>query len=481
MEYTKKQLLELGIFRHFNALCQIPHISGEEKALSDYLHHWAEGLGLKAQQDSHHNLLIQKPAAPGYENAPAVMLQAHIDMVGDQVTGGTFDFSHDPIPWITEGENITTGGRTTLGADDGAGVALAMAILEDQTLKHPALEVALTTMEEVDFSGADNFDMPFQAEYLINLDGSYENQIVCGSSGGMDCNVQLPLHRRPTVSGQAGICVKVAGMAGGHSGREINRGRDTAVNILGRLLLKLRSTLPYTVASLSSGTSYIALSREAEAELALAPQDVPAAQAIVDEMCETIRGEHPVTGETISITLTPCPAPELSVEPEPILTWLVLSPNGIVQNNEMFPTVVASSCNLGLVRMNAEPIELRYDIRSQPEKMGQYTYDRLALLAEMTGGSCTTTLQYPSWTLQPNSRLRDQAVETYRRHTGCEPEVLALHVGLEVSYFLRRKKNLDAISIGSTRWGNHGPAEGMSIPSLLRTLDYLCALLAELR
>ena len=115
------------------------------------------------------------------------MLQAHIDMVGDQVTGGTFDFSHDPIPWIIEGENITTGGRTTLGADDGAGVALAMAILEDQTLKHPALEVALTTMEEVDFSGADNFDMPFQAEYLINLDGSYENQIVCGSSGGMDC------------------------------------------------------------------------------------------------------------------------------------------------------------------------------------------------------------------------------------------------------------------------------------------------------
>lgn len=196
MIYRKEQLVEQSVFRHFDIICKIPHVSGHEKALSDYILSWAKDLALEVQQDSNCNLYIRKAATPGYEAAPAVMLQAHIDMVGDQTADSHMDFLTDPIQWVIEGENITTGGKTTLGADDGIGVALAMAVLEDESHPHPRIEVAFTSMEEVDFSGADSFDFPFQADNLINLDGSMSNQILCCSSGGMTADVRLPLSLR---------------------------------------------------------------------------------------------------------------------------------------------------------------------------------------------------------------------------------------------------------------------------------------------
>lgn len=480
MAYTKNQLLQQELFKNFDRICQIPHASGHEKALSDDLLSWARSLGLEAEQDAHHNLIIRKPATPGYENAPPIMLQAHIDMVGDQVEGGTFNFLEDPIHWVVQGDAITTEGKTTLGADDGIGVAMAMTILADRQHPHPPVEVAFTTMEEVDFSGADAFDFPFLAQYFINLDGSDDRQIFCGSSGGMDADIFLPARFMPVPDGW--VCVRAAinGFAGGHSGREISKGRDSAIGVLGRLLLRLNQDIPFLISDLSGGSTYIAISQNAWADLVLKEQDLPRVKELLAPFQSAIQAEHPLTGDKISITLHPVPRPETAAEPSRIITWLTLAPNGIVQMNEMFSNVVASSVNLGLVQRKEDKFYFKFDIRSLSEPMGEFTYQKLKWLANLTDAACQSTIHYPSWMLRADSKLRDRAVQVYRKHFGCDPDVTTIHVGLEVGYFIRKKPEIDAISIGPKRWGNHTPTESLSISSAIRCMDYLFSLLEEM-
>lgn len=479
--YSREQLLQNSTLLHFDELCRIPHVSGREKAISDYLLAWAASLGLAAEQDSHLNLYIQKPASPGYECAPAVMLQAHLDMVGSEGKGAMVNFEEDAIQWIIEGNTITTGGKTTLGADDGIGVALAMTVLEDKVHPHPPIEVALTTMEEVDFSGAESFSFPFRAASMINLDGSYDNQLLCASSGGMAAEIHLPLNR--IVLPEAHKCVRIAisGLAGGHSGREINRGRDNAIGILGRFLLQLKKMFPFAIPDLKGGDSYIALARDAQADLVLAAGDIPVLEKAVAGLEETLHKEHPITGGKIRVTLDECEMPSYSYSAEPIILLLSLSPNGIVQMNEMFPDIVASSVNMGTAWMDGGFLTLKYDIRSLSEKMGQATFEKLALLAELAGAECEQSTSYPSWDLRADSVLRDTAAAVYRRMFEEEPEVCSIHVGLEVGYFFLKKAGMDAIAYGPDRWNNHSPSEGMSIPSVYKAEKYLFALLSELR
>lgn len=479
--YSRKQLLQNPTFQHFDKLCRIPHISGKEQAISNYLLAWAESLGLAAEQDAHFNLYIQKPATSGYECAPVVMLQAHLDMVGSKSSGENVNFEKDVIPWVIEGNTITTGGKTTLGADDGIGVALAMTVLGDKIHAHPAIEVALTTMEEVDFSGAESFNFPFRAVSLINLDGSNDNQLLCASSGGMAAEIRLPLER--VTLPEACRCVRIAisGLAGGHSGREINRGRDNAIGILGRFLLQIKKMFPFTISDLDGGDSYIALARDAQAELVLAAEDISALEKEAAELEETLHKEHPITGKKIRVSLNECKEPSHAYMAEPIIMMLSLSPNGIVQMNEMFPEIAASSVNMGTARMNEGFLTLKYDIRSLSEKMGKSTYEKLELLAELAGAGCRQSTSYPSWDLRADSLLRDTAATVYRRMYGEEPEICSIHVGLEVGYFFLKKEGMDAIAYGPNRWNNHSPSEGMSIPSVYKAEEYLFTLLSELR
>lgn len=478
--YSREALLENSTFRHFDELCRIPHVSGCEKALSDHLLAWARKRGLSAEQDEAHNLYIQKPASAGCESAPVVMLQAHIDMVGAQAQGADFDFQRDAIQWLIEGDSLTTGGKTTLGADDGIGAALAMTALEDDTHAHPALEVAFTTMEEVDFSGAIGFHFPFKAGYLINLDGSYANQLLCASSGGMVAEIRLALMKAAIPAGHRCVRVTISGLAGGHSGREINRGRGNAIETLGRFLLRLKKEFSFMIADLRGGDSTSSLARDAQADLALDAGDIPALKAAADNMQAILLKEHPDTGSKIRVVVTETESRRQAVRAETVLNLLCLSPDGIVQMNEMFPHIVASSVNMGLARIEEEQFILKYDIRSLSEQMGQSVYEKLALLAQLNGASCEPLTPYPSWDLRPHSRLRDTAAKVYREMFGEDPEICSIHVGLEVGYFFSKKPDLDAIAYGPDRWNNHSPLEGLNIPSVYKAQDYLQALLSAL-
>ncbi len=468
------------VLRYFTDICKIPHPSGYEKALSDYLFLWAREQNLLAQQDSFGNLYIRKEASPGMEEKDAVVLSAHLDMVADKVSSSDFDFLNEGIKWQLDGDIISTGGQTTLGADDGAGLAMIMAVLTDRKHAYPAVEAILTIMEEEDFSGAEKFEFPFQAKYLINLDGSYDDMILCASSGGMDAEVNIELGPMIPDSSYKSFHIGVEGMAGGHSGREIGCGRDSALCVLSRYLMAIKEHTELFISKLSVGNSYIAIPQNAAVDIVIPGKDTEFVKKYAELLEKTVQKEHPLTGDQIHIFCEPADYPEKVYCPEKIMQLLMLSPNGIVQMNEMYPAVVSASVNLGYVRLNDGKLHARYDIRALNEGYGKLSYMRIKLLAEMLGGSCKNELQYPSWPVQKGSALTSKAKECYISMFHKEPKVSPIHVGLEVGYFFRKKKDLDAIAIGPLRWGAHTPKEAMSVSSLEKMTEFLSLLIREL-
>ena len=235
---------EHKVFEHFYNINQIPRGSFHEEAISNYLVAWAKERGFYVYQDQLKNVLIRKPASKGSEHKKGIVLQAHIDMVCEKTPASTHDFLNDPIPWVVEGDWLTTGRETTLGADDGIGVALAMALLEDDTLEHPVLEALFTVAEEEDLSGAIEFDTSLlQSSYLINLDNSQESEILCGSCGGEAIELTIPLTWNEIPEGWSAFELSLTGLKGGHSGEDIHRGHGNANEMLARLLMELEDTL----------------------------------------------------------------------------------------------------------------------------------------------------------------------------------------------------------------------------------------------
>ncbi len=475
-------LLQHPVFRHFHRICQIPHGSGNEKALSDELVRWAGEQGLEAVQDRWNNVLVRKPASPGYENAPAVMLQAHIDMVCEKAEGVDHDFTKDPISWAVEGNTLSTGGKTTLGADDGIGVALILAVLEDRTLAHPALEALFTTGEEEDMSGAEGFDSSLmQATRLINLDNTVEQQIMCGSCGGMEADLRIPLSMKPVPDDSAAFRLAVTGLKGGHSGEDIHRGRGSANAMLTRLLLAVTEICPALILSIRGGTFRLAIPRDAEAVIAIPRDREEDVRTALAEMEGMLRQELAVTADSVQVSLEPAPGKPIGADPGKVLDALMLVPDGICQMNEALTGLVDTSDNLGEVRLSGEELHMVLEIRSARESLRTWLYQRMERLASLLGGSCTCCSPYPSWNFRSSSKLRDTAADVYRRLRGREPELLTVHAGLEVGYLLERRPEVDAISLGPDCRDFHSPSESLDIGSVMRFYPYLTELLAALR
>ena len=254
---TLEELNQHPVFSYFLWLCEIPHATFKEKALSNAIYTWAKRHEKwMSWQDTHHNLYIRKPATPGYEAKPALLFQAHLDMVCVAAPGVIHNFDKDPLTLALEGDRLTTGGRTTLGADDGIGVALAMALLDDETQAHPEIEVLFTTAEEEDFSGAAAADIDwFHAHQLINIDNARENHATTGSAGGYGIHYERPVIPEKPGKNLTYFKIGVGGMMGGHSGEDIHRGRGSAIRLLSRMLFAARRAIPIQLAGLTGGSS----------------------------------------------------------------------------------------------------------------------------------------------------------------------------------------------------------------------------------
>ena len=482
METEVDLLRREPVFRHFYELCQIPHGSGNEGPIGEYLLNWARELGMEAERDEAGNVLIRKDASPGREGAAVTMLQAHMDMVCEKAEGVEHDFAKDPIRWVVDGDELSTGGRTTLGADDGIGVALAMALLADETLAHPPLEVLFTTMEEEDLSGAERFDTgKLKAKYLINLDHVHDDEILCGSCGGMQVDLRVPLAAGAPRAEDRAYRLSVTGLKGGHSGEDIHRGRDNANILLLRLLLALEECCDFRLGPIKGGSFRLAIPRDAEAVVWFDAKNEPLVRERLALSERAFHGELPSSAGSIRVTLEPADdAPAWASEPDRVLDALSLAPDGIFQMSEAFPGIVDTSDNLGEVYLDERGLHCVLEIRSASESRRTYLFQRLQRLAALLGGECAFSNEYPSWSFRRDSTLRGLCGGTYHELFGEPPKFLVVHAGLEVGCFFGTKHDLDAVSLGPNCRDFHSPTETLQISSVRKEFRYLRAVLSAI-
>ena len=427
-------IFDHDVIKLFRQLSAIPRESGNEKEVSDWIKGWAEERGLSVTQDEIWNLIIKKPGSAGYEDHPPLMMQAHIDMVCEKNNDSDHDFTKDPIELAFDGEWITSATGTTLGADNGVGVAAAMAILDNDEIAHPPLEVVFTVQEETTFNGAEGVDVSgCDAMQMINLDHANERELIVGSCGGTGVVFNLPLTREAEIpEGYKGFRVCVTGLKGGHSGEDIHRGRGNAINLLLRLL---EESPELRVVSINGGTNRLAIPREAEA-IVLAPD-----MAIVSERAAqakaVFRNEYGEAAPDLDVIVEEAEADvPLTEESFGILAAVVrLYPNGIVQMNGRMEGLVESSDNIGILRTDGGAMELTSEVRGAYQTTVDEIVKSIDALAAMTGAKVTYFGSYVPWEFAADSKLRPLAVNTYKELYGGDMKQLALHAGLECCFF----------------------------------------------
>ncbi len=460
----------------FSELAAIPHGSGNVGQLADYLERFAKERDIRYIRDDADNIIFYKEASVGYEQLPTVILQGHMDMVCEKEAGVTHDFRTEGLSLATDGEWLYAD-RTTLGGDDGIAVAYCLALLEDKTLQHPALELVITTEEETGMDGAKALDAAaLSGKYLINIDSEEENTVLCGCAGGMRVAGALPAEH--VLSGGRIVKVAVRGLLGGHSGVEIDKNRTNAVLFLARYLYMLREKVPFMVAELSGGQKDNAIPREAEAVL-LFPEDISeeereAAEQIADEMISEIHAAESKAEINFSLQEFVTEYPVFHPRSfEKILFLLMQAPNGVQVNSTEIPGLVESSLNLGVCRMSSGGIEIHWSLRSSKRSYLEFLKEKLMYLIDFLGGDYEVSGEYPAWEYKEESVLRDIYGKTYEELFGTKPELTAVHAGLECGIFSEKLPGLDIISVGPDIKDIHTPAERLHIESALRIYKLL--------
>ena len=472
------------VFYNFLEISRIPRQTFFEKEISDFILNWAKNLGLEVHQDEKNNLLIRKPATLGYENKKPIVIQAHIDMVCEKSPEVEHDFQKDPIKLVLEGDILSTGKRTTLGGDDGIGVAMAMAVLEDKNLKHPPIDVILTTAEEEDMSGALNIDKSwFNTNRLINIDHVVDTEIIAGSCGGVGVELKFPLEYTKKLDNYKGYKIKISGLRGGHSGEDIHKGRANANVLLANLLNLLREKMNFLISDLKGGNFRLAIPREAYVIVVLEEKDIENFKNTVKKFENEIKKLYEESDKDLNIEVSDENLNEnlLSKETvDKIIDAIILSPNGI-SNMIGSLNVVESSCNLGEVYIEGNHVYLVTEIRATFDKNRDYIYNKIVLIAKYLGGVLRDFARYPSWIYKAHSNLRDTANKVYSEIFGEEIKTLAVHAGLECGCFVNKiQGDMDAISIGPNAWDLHSPNERLSVSSTEKVYLFLTKLLESL-
>ena len=454
------------VFSFFEQICAIPHGSGNTKAISDYLVDFAKARGLEHYQDELNNVILIKPATPGYEAAPAVILQGHMDMVCDVAPGCAKDMTREGLDLAVDGDVIYAKG-TTLGGDDGIAVAMALAILDSDTLAHPRLEVVLTVDEEIGMLGAAGLDVsPLQGRTLISLDSDTEDTLFAGCAGGNMSYLTMPVSRAP-YDGTA-LAISVGGLLGGHSGVEIDLGRGNANMLLGRVLRAVQKKTELRIISVSGGSRENAIPSAACAQVAVS--DEAAARAVCAELDAAFKAELATTdpGVAVSVSAAGFAEPMDEASTNKIVCLLTCAPNGIQVMSADMPGLVQTSLNLGTLNCTESALTAGFCLRSSVDTQTQMLVDRLETLAAQLGGTLEVTGAYPGWAFRPDSPLRKKMAEVYVEQFGHEPKVLAVHAGAECGLFVGKLPGLDCLCISPNMTGLHTYHEKLYIASTQR-------------
>ena len=469
------------LFHFFEDISAIPRGSSNEKAVSDYLVAFAKERGLWYHQDALHNVIIKKPASAGAEDKPAVMLQGHLDMVCEKLAGVDHDFEKDGIDLIVK-DGVLTANGTTLGGDNGAAVALMLAVLDDDTLAHPALECVFTTQEETGLTGAAGLDKSLiSARTMINLDSEEEGIATVSCAGGMRFTMTRPIARH-TASGKL-LTIDVSGLLGGHSGTDINKERQNGIILLALLINRVLHETGAQLASFAGGSKDNAIPREVCAVLVCSDADIEKAQSIAEAMAADFAAElvpfEPDFKCTISVE--DGAAEVLSeADAKAFISAICLAPNGVRRRNLKQDGFIVTSLNLGVARMDDTTASLVFAPRSSVASLQNYTTDCLYLLAETFGFDCDIAGAYPGWSFAEESPIRDTFIASYRELFDADLKIEAIHAGLECGLFSDALPGLDAIAVGPTIRGCHTPDEYLPLDSFERFYSLLTDVLSRL-
>ncbi len=471
-----------ALFRYFEEISRIPRGSGNEDGICDYLEKFAKENGIDCTRDAYRNILMRVPATEGYEGKPAVLLQGHTDMVCEKNADTVHDFLTDPIGLRVKNGWLYANG-TTLGGDDGAAVALMLAVMTDPALEHPALECLFTAEEEVGMSGAFGFDYSvITADRLINLDSEEEGVATVSCAGGARVNVALPYQRIPIPSAGKLIRVRIGGLAGGHSGAEIDKQRRSANLAMGRILSAVYEKTPMNLVTVSGGNKDNAIARECEAIFFTIEPDE--ALQVIRDTAEKIRHENQPEDRRFQVKTGKPAKSSVSgmltfADTSRILSAIALLPAGVISRCPSDFSLVETSSNLGVIADSGEEITLISLARSSSESRMDELIGKFGVLAKLCGGKETVHNRYPGWEWNRNSRLQGQFVTACRKVFGdsVKPSITAIHAGLECGQIVSSVSHpLDAISIGPALKDIHTPNEHMELASCER----LYRLVAEL-
>ncbi|MBQ3089579.1 MAG: aminoacyl-histidine dipeptidase [Oscillospiraceae bacterium] len=469
-----------SVFSYFETICSIPHPSGQEGLLADYIVRFAQERGLEHYRDELHNVVVIKEATAGYEQEEPIILQGHLDMVCEQSSDRNIDFSSEGLDLYIEDGCIAARG-TTLGGDDGIAVAYALALLDAEDIPHPRLEVVLTVSEEVGMEGAAAIDLSMlRGHKVLNLDSEEEGQIMASCAGGCRVDCQLPVERTE-LEGQ--LCViTVSGLTGGHSGAEIHKRRGNASRVLTRLLVELGRQISFSLVSLEGGSKDNAIPREAKAQIVLSSKLLPALSAALPRCRDIAAAPYLETDPNLEVKLTPMGHGLHKVmsshSGQLVLTTIQFLPDGVQAMSQDIEGLVETSLNLGVMSTRDSYVQLRFSVRSSKlaakDELKHHLYKTVTAL----GGKVFFAGDYPPWEFRKDSPLRDDICALYERLYQEKARVVAIHAGLECGMLSEKIADMDAVSIGPNMHDIHTTEERLEIDSVRRTWELLLEILA---
>lgn len=479
----QNDLTPTEVFKYFAQINQVPRPSKKEEKIIAFLKNFGEGLGLDTIVDECGNVLIRKPATSGYEKCKTVIIQSHMDMVCEKNAYTDFNFDTDPIQTEIEGEWLKAKG-TTLGADDGIGVAMQMAVLASNTIEHGPIECVFTRDEETGLTGAENMQPGFMTgDYLLNLDSEDEGQIFVSCAGGARTEALFHFNEVKAPNDYFFFKVQIKGLTGGHSGDDINKKRANGNKLLIRFLYNSMKKQDLYLVDIQSGGLHNAIPREGFAICAVPMSNKESVRIDLNILASEIEEEYNVTERDVKLLLEsvePTPTVIDKVISDKLITALQAIDNGIFAMSQDLDWLVETSSNLASIRREGNVIKITTSQRSSIASARQNMSATIRATFELAGAEVSTGEGYPGWKMNPNSEILQIAVGTYNKLFNKEPKILAIHAGLECGLFSEKYPHLDMISFGPTLRGVHSPDEKLLIPTVEMVWNHLLEILKNI-
>ncbi len=472
-----------AVFTYFEEMCMIPHGSGNVQKISDYLVEFAKEKNLEYVRDEALNVIIKKPATIGYENCPPVIIQGHMDMVAVKKPDCDIDMKTEGLKPVTDGKFVWAEG-TSLGGDDGIAVAYALAILDSDDIKHPALEVIITTDEEVGMDGAIALDASnIKGRRMLNIDSEVEGDLLVSCAGGMRVSCHLPIKRESKMGLKYRLTID--GLQGGHSGVEIHKERGNANCILGRILYELENVTDVQVISANGGLADNAIPRNAVLECMISEESKEMFVSTVIELETAIKQEFLTKDKDVFVEIKSLgmgTAEVLDKASTLKMAYLLMGvPNGVCAYSADIEGLVQTSLNLGILNLQEEELLLQFAVRSSLESEKKVLGQKLDVITQLVGGYTVISGEYPGWAYKDDSYLREHMKGIYKEMYGKDLNIVAIHAGLECGIFSGKLDGLDCVSFGPNLYDIHTTEERMEIASVQRTWNFILKVLETMK